>query len=125
MNRNDLLIYNLKLDNEATRRYFDFGISAERTPLDAQAKLLVDTLNIDESFYDVEMGYDPERRERYIRIRLKVALTIKFAFEKGERLIEFNKNDTILLWRYWHQNAHEVTAQLERNGFDTLQTSQT
>lgn len=125
MNRNDLLVYNLKLDSEAARRYFDFGIGKKLPPLDAKAKMIIDLLNIDESFYDVEMGFDEQQRERYIRIRLKVALTIKFAFEKGERLIEFNKNDTILLWRYWHQSVQEVTEQLDRNDFDILQTSQT
>ncbi|HEV2403390.1 MAG TPA: L-histidine N(alpha)-methyltransferase [Candidatus Saccharimonadales bacterium] len=125
MNRNDLLLYNLKLDSEAARQYFDFGIGKKLPPLDAKAKMIIDLLNIDGSFYDVEMGFDEQQRERYIRIRLKVALTIRFAFEKGERTIEFNKNDTILLWRYRHQNAEEVSQQLDRNDFDVLQTSQT
>jgi len=125
MNRNDLFVYNLKLDTEAARQYFDFGIGKKMPPLDAKAKMVLDRLNIDESFYDAEMGFDAERRERYIRIRLKVALTIKFAFEKGERTVEFNKNDTILLWRYWHQDVQEVIQQLDRTEFDVLQTSLT
>jgi uncharacterized SAM-dependent methyltransferase len=87
--------------------------------------MLVDLLNIDESLYDVEVGYDEQRRERYMRIRLKVALAITFSFEKDDRVIEFNKNDTILVWRYWHQSAQEVITQLTYNHFDVLQTSQT
>jgi uncharacterized SAM-dependent methyltransferase len=87
--------------------------------------MLVDLLNIDESLYEVEMGYDDQQRERYMRIRLKVALAITFSLEKGDRVIEFNKNDTILVWRYWHQSAQEVMMQLARNDFYVLQTSQT
>jgi uncharacterized SAM-dependent methyltransferase len=125
MNRQDLLIYNLKLDSETSRQYFDLGIRTKSAPLDAHKKLLVDLLNIDESLYDVEMGYDDQRRERYMRIRLKVALAITFSLEKGDRVIEFNKNDTILVWRYWHQGAPEVITQLAQNDFDVLQTSHT
>ena len=108
-----------------SREYFDLGIRAKSAPLDAHKKMLVDLLNIDESLYDVEMGYDEQRRERYMHLRLKVALEITFSFEKGSRVIEFNKNDTILVWRYWHQSSQEVMAQLAHNSFDVLQTSQT
>lgn len=125
MNRQDLLVYNLKLDSKTSRQYFDLGIRTESTPLDVHKKMLVDLLNIDESLYDVEMGYDDLHRERYMQIRLKVALAITFSLEKGDRVIEFNKNDTILVWRYWHQSAQEVVEQLTYNDFDTLQTSQT
>jgi len=125
MNRQDLLVYNLKLDSKKSRQYFDLGIRTESTPLDAHKKMLVDLLNIDESLYDVEVGYDEQRRERYMHIRLRVALAITFSLEKGDRVIEFNKNDTILVWRYWHQNAQEVVEQLALNDFDVLQTSQT
>jgi len=125
MNRNDFLIHNLKLDSKVARRYFDFAVDAELQPLDTMTRLFIDLLNVDESFYDAEIGYDEQLGERYARIRLKVALTITFKLEKGERVIEFNKNDTILVWRYWHQTAQQVTDQLNRNGFDTLQASQT
>ena len=125
MNRQDLLIYNLKLDSKTSRQYFDLGIRTESTPLDAHKKMLVDLLNVDESLYDVEVGYDDQQRERYMRIRLKVALTIDFHFESGKRSVEFNKSDTILVWRYWHQSVPEVIDQLNRNGFDVLQTSLT
>ena len=125
MNRQDLLVYNLKLDSKTSRQYFDLGIRTESTPLDVHKKMLVDLLNIDESLYDVEVGYDDQRRERYMHIRLKVALAITFLLDKGDRVIEFNKNDTILVWRYWHQSAQEVVTQLTYNNFDVLQTSQT
>jgi len=125
INRQDLLIYNLKLDSKRSRQYFDLGIRTKSTPLDAHKKMLVDLLNIDESLYDVEIGYDGQHRERFMSITLKVALAITFSFEKGDRVIEFNKNDSILVWRYWHQSAQEVITQLTHNDFDVLQTSQT
>lgn len=125
MNRQDLFVHNLKLDSKTSRQYFDLGLRTKSTSFDVHERMMVDLLNIDESLYDVEVGYDDQRRQRYIRIRLKVALAITFSLEKGDRVIEFNKNDTILVWRYWHQSAEEVTAQLARNDFDVLQTSQT
>jgi len=125
LNRQDLMIYNLKLDSKRSRQYFDLGIRENATPLDAHKKMLVDLLNIDESLYDVEMGYDGQKRERYMSIVLKAELAITFSLEKGTRIIEFNKGDSILVWRYWHQSAKEVIAQLERNNFDILQSSQT
>jgi L-histidine N-alpha-methyltransferase len=125
MNRNDLFVYSLKLDSDAARRYFDFGIDANRSALNIKSRMVLDMLNLDESFYGVEMGFDQERRERYTRIRLKIALTIHFELENGERSVVFNKNDTILLWRSWHQSVRDVIGQLERNDFDVLQTSLT
>jgi uncharacterized SAM-dependent methyltransferase len=125
MNRDDLLVYHLKLDSEAARHYFDFGVGDKMPVLDTQTKMILDLLNVDESFYDVEMGYDAQLRQRYIRIRLKVELGITFTFEKGKRILNFNKNETILLWRYWHQDTQEVLQQLQRNDFDVLQSSLT
>jgi hypothetical protein len=125
MNRQDLFVHNLKLDSKTSRQYFDLGLRTKSTLFDVHERMMVDLLNIDESLYDVEMGYDDQQRQRYIRIRLKVALAITFSLEKGNRIIEFNKNDTILVWRYWHQNAQEVMAQLAHNDFDVLQTSLT
>jgi len=125
MNRQDLFIHNLKLDSKTSRQYFDLGLRTKSASFDVHERMMVDLLNIDESLYDVEMGYDDQERQRYIRIKLKVALAITFSLEKGDRVIEFNKNDTILVWRYWHQSAQEVIAQLAHNNFDVLQTSQT
>jgi uncharacterized SAM-dependent methyltransferase len=125
MNRQDLFVHNLKLDSKTSRQYFDLGLRTKSTLFDVHERMMVDLLNIDESLYDVEMGYDDQQRQRYIRIRLKVALAITFSLEKGDRIIELNKNDTILVWRYWHQSAQEVITQLAYNHFDVLQTSQT
>lgn len=125
MGINDLLIHADKLDTQSTRRYFDFDIQSENTSLAAIHGLVVDLLNIDTSFYTVELGYNPELRQRFEQIRLKIALTIKFTFKEGERLIELNKDDTILTWRALQQTAADVMRQFDRNDFYPLHTSQT
>ena len=125
MNRNDLLLYNLKLDTEAARHYFDFDTAHNIPALDLKSKMILDMLNIEESFYDVEVGYDPVRKERYMRLRLKVELKIKIVFETGERILAFDKNETILVWRFWHQNVQDVVNQLYLNDFDILQSNLT
>lgn len=125
MGVSDLLIHQQKLDTSATRKYFDFNTNPGVTTLAPNHRLIFDLFNIDESLYNVEMGFDEERSERYIRVRLKVALSIKFTFEDGERLINFNKDDTILLWRYVHSNALQVLKRLADNDLNPLQASQT
>lgn len=125
MGRKDLLLQAIKLDTEATRRYFDFSADAQLQPLAPQYKFIVDLLNIDPSYYDVLMGYDEQRSHRYLKIRLKVALTIKFDFGESERAVDLNKDDTILMWRYVHQDMFATLNQLKRTDFQPLQASLT
>ncbi len=125
MDRNDLLIYTDKLDSEASRRYFDFNNEPGKTRLAPNHRFIFNLLNIDESFYDVEMGYDEYIHQRYIRVRLKVSLNIKFKFDMGERILELNKGEAILLWRFWQQSALDLERRFDKNGFYTLHSSQT
>jgi uncharacterized SAM-dependent methyltransferase len=125
INRNDLFLQTFKLDTETTRRYFDFNIDAKTQPLAPQYKFIVDLLNIDESFYDVEMGYREDTHERFLQIRLKVAISITFTLDEDKRVLELNKDDTILMWRYRHQTPDDIAEQLQRNNFYPLQSSQT
>lgn len=126
MNPNDMLVYTDKLETENMRpEWFDHDSKATSSTLTPRHRLVFDLLNIDESFYDVEMGFDKETRQRYARTRLKVALTLKFDFEDGERILEFEKGDTIQLWRSWQMTSSDVIDQFERNGFYVLHASQT
>lgn len=122
---NDLLLYVQKLDSEASRKYFDFNIEPGQTKLAPIHKVVADLLNIDESFYDIEVGYDPERRERYERIRLDSALTIRFDFETGQRTINFDKGQAILVWRAKQSGATELINQFDRNSLSVIHSSQT
>jgi len=125
MGKDDLLIYTDKPDSEAERRYFDFNPQPGTTMLSPNHRFIFDLLNIDESFYDVEMGFNEQKAVRYIRVRLKVALTIKFKFSSGERSVNLEKGDTILLWRVWHMSAVEIISFFEETGLMLLQSSLT
>jgi hypothetical protein len=115
---NDLIIYSTKLDTANSRRYFDFNISHENQELTPRHRLTLDMLDLDPSLYEVEQFYDSSKKARFIGIKLKVAVSIEFNLEHGVRHIEFNKDDSILLWRYWHLSAIDIIDQFDRNDFD-------
>jgi uncharacterized SAM-dependent methyltransferase len=116
MSTSDLFIYYMKLDTSNSRRYF--------VPFDTH-RMPVDLLNIDPSWYEVETFFDEQQKARFMRIRLTVALSIKFEVNQGQRQLDFAKDETILVWRYWHQNALDVITQLDRNRFDLLRATKT
>jgi len=121
----DLLVHTDKLDSATSRKFFDFNIRSSEPGLAPNHRLIFDLLQIDDTFYDVEMGFDEKLRQRYIRVRLKVALKIKFDFNIGQRILEFNKGDTILLWRAWVSTSMDIIRQLDRNDYYLLHSSQT
>lgn len=125
MGINDLLVYSKKLDTQATRQYFDFSLNPGVARLPDIHRLLVDLLNIDESYYDIELGYDPELKQRFEQIRLKVSIILKLKFNDGERMIELSKGTSILTWRAHQQSPADVHAQFTRNDFYVLHSSQT
>lgn len=126
MGVNDYLLHSQKLDTQKTRQYFDFKPSeASPSSLPPLYRYVIDLLNIDESMYDVEMGYDPEQDERYYRIVFTVAVSIQFKFKNGLRNLSFNKGDKVLVWRARQLDSVEVASQLMKNDFRPLQISQT
>ncbi len=82
-------------------------------------------MNVDESLYDVEMGFNDEKHMRYIRVRLKTALTIKFKFAGIERSVGLEKGDTILMLRVWHRTVLELIRDFEQVGFRLLHANLT
>jgi uncharacterized SAM-dependent methyltransferase len=114
----DLMIYSTKLDTPNSRRYFDFNISHDSEELTPRHRLTLDMLNIDESLYEVEQYFDKDKQARFIGVKLRVALSIEFKLANGVRCVELNKDDTIVLWRYWHQNAIDIIRQFDANDFD-------
>ncbi|HEV2403427.1 MAG TPA: hypothetical protein VGS08_04450, partial [Candidatus Saccharimonadales bacterium] len=56
--------------------------------------------------------------------RLKVALTLQFEFEDGQRTVTFEKGEAILVWRCWQLGLHDVVRRLDRNGFRLSHLSQ-
>jgi SAM-dependent methyltransferase len=121
----DLLVYATKLDTQNSRRHFDLGINSRPRPLDFLFKIAVDLLGIDESLYEVDQSFDEEKRARFVKIRPKVDLVIEFRLAKGIRRVEFRRNEPILLWRYWHQNALSVVNQFSHNDFELMHATKT
>jgi SAM-dependent methyltransferase len=120
----DLLVYTTKLDTANSRRYFDLGIESSPRPLDFLFKIVVDLLAFEESFYEVDQFFDIKRQARVVKIRPTVDLSIEFKFKSGgTRKVNLRKNEPILLWRYWHQNALDVINQFDRNEFDLQQVT--
>jgi hypothetical protein len=125
MGRHDLLLTTLKLDSGEARRYFDFNVENEIPKLSGNERLVLDALNIDDSFFDVEQGFDDLKCVRYIRIRFKVDVTVNFQFSDGGRDLELHKGDTILLWRAWHHNTLQFINVLNNSSLALLQASTT
>lgn len=122
----DLVIHTIKPDFEEDRRYFDFNSGPKIESLSPNHSFILDLLNIDNSLYDAEMGYDEQNRMRYIQARLKTSLSIQFMFSnKAKRSVYLEKGDTILLWRAWHLSATEIISNFEKVGFALLQSSMT
>ncbi|HYG83635.1 MAG TPA: L-histidine N(alpha)-methyltransferase [Verrucomicrobiae bacterium] len=125
MGRNDLLVFTRKLDTPRARTFFDFNPDDSVAPLPPRHKMIPDLLNIDESFYDVEQLFDTTDQARYIRIRMKVTLSIIFEIDGRERTVTLEKGDALLLWRARHQNTFDVIRQFDRNNFELLNASKT
>jgi hypothetical protein len=125
MGDRDLLMVTDKADTENSRRYFDFGNGRGNLRLSASHRFILDLMNIDESLYDVEMGFNEAKHMRYIRVRLKAALTINFKFEDSERSVNFEKGDTILLLRVWHRPLLRLVSDFEEVGFRLLHANLT
>jgi uncharacterized SAM-dependent methyltransferase len=121
----DFLLYGLKLDTSQSRQFFHFNAVDSNASLAAIHRYIFDLLNVDETYYEMDMGYDPRLKERYIKVRLKIALSIHFSFSAGERILTFDKGDTILLWRARHYTVEDVHSQLLENDLYPLQSSHT
>lgn len=126
MHRNDLLIHTLKPDTQASRRYLDLGPKPGSISLAPNFKYILDLLNIDDSLYEVESGFDDESKMRYVRVRLKAALQIQFNLGgTKKREVSLEKNEAILLFRAWHLSTPEIITELGKAGFTFLHASLT
>lgn len=125
MGQNDLLMYTVKPDAEMSRRYFDFGSTPGAGELSASHKYILNLLNLDESLYDVEMGFDQALKMRYIRVRLTTPVEIEFDVRGVKRSVTLEKGDTIMLLRVWHMNVLEILTTFEGAGFSMLQSIHT
>lgn len=120
MGKNDLLLYTDILDTSATRLHFDYNI-VPGAPLLPTHQMIDRLLNIDQSYYEIERQFDEKEKFRFMRVRLKVALSIKFTFDDGERLLHIPKGAAILRWRHLHFSAMDIMQLFNDCGFTMLQ----
>lgn len=125
MGDKDLIIYTTKPDTENSRRYFDFNAQPRAGTPSNITTYTLNLLGLDESFYETEMGFSEQKRMRYIKIRLKTSVTIKFKFNDTVRNVYFEKGESILIYRAWHLTAVEIISQFENSGFVLLQSGMT
>jgi hypothetical protein len=139
----DLFVYTGKLASSRTLPEwleFKYGSDTDRNRLDwvsnnkfvfdgAKIKdsfyFILDKLNVDETFYTVEIGIDSVSRQRYAKARLKYALTIRFKFIDGERAVCFEKGEEIIIWRRWETTSRHLLDMLDSTGFYILHSNQT
>jgi hypothetical protein len=125
MSVNDLIIYTGRPDTETSRRYFDFNPMPGAGTISPHFGFTLDLLNIDPSLYEVEMGYDQDKRMRLMSIRLTTALTIRFKFDTGERHVNLEKDQKIVFFHAWHRTTVEVISEFHDCGFALLQAGTT
>ncbi|MCX4742790.1 class I SAM-dependent methyltransferase [Streptomyces antibioticus] len=126
MHRNDVLIHTLKPDTHASRRYLDLGPKPGSISLAPNFKYILDLLNIDESLYEAELGFDAEKKMRYTRVRLKAAVEIQFDLGGSKkRTVSLEKGEAIQLYRAWHLDTSEIIAELSKARFTFLHASLT
>jgi len=123
MSKDDLLITTLKRDTPQSRSFFDFGIKGESVLISRHDSFLLQHLNIEPSFYEIEQFYDEDIRMRSMQIRLKVDLSIDFTVDKYQKRLEFKKGESIRLWKAWHHSDREILDRFSRTGFETLNIS--
>lgn len=121
LGKDDLLIFTGRPDTAAARQWFGSGPGADPS----NHRFIFDLLNINQSYYDIEMDYDSEKESRFVRVRLNVALTIHFKMRSGERKVTLEKGETILLLRIRHMSALRIISDFEKTGFSLLQASTT
>lgn len=121
----DMLIFSRKLDTSNSRQHFDFGTDTNSQTPSPLTELMIRLLGFDSSLYDFVSAYDQGQNMRFMGIKLKVSLSLRFEFDDFRHTIDLNKDDTILFWRARHAKATETLEQFESNGFNTLEASQT
>ncbi|SRR6266496_6406730 len=127
MNPRDILLYTDFIEEaDKPPEWFvhSYDLKPQKPEILSRHRFVLDQLNIEKSFYDAEIGYDKTNRRKYSRARLRFALTLQFELSEGERIVQFEKGDTITLWHSWQPTLHSLFHLLESTGFYVLHSSQ-
>jgi hypothetical protein len=123
MNKNDLLFITDKRDTDAARGFFDFNIKSDAALLSFRHRMIPELLGIEESFYDAEQVFDERTNDRYVQIRLKMAVSLEFTLEKYKKTIELRRGDLLRVWTAHDAPDEESILLLNNAGFNVLLSS--
>jgi uncharacterized SAM-dependent methyltransferase len=116
MGKQDIFMFSKKLDTQSSRRYFQMGARGNQA-----IDLVLRLLNIDESYYTLEQFFDEKKMARQIQAKLNMAISVEFELNGKKKIVELNKDESILLWRARHQNYVETLQQFDANDFELLE----
>jgi hypothetical protein len=116
MSKKDILVFSKKLDTARSRRHFDQTVSGNQ-----DMELVLKLMNVSSTYYTLEQSFNENKMARELRARFNVAVSLRFDVGGHERVLDLNKDDSILLWRARHQTAAETINQFDANGFELLQ----
>lgn len=126
MNANDIMIYTDGINPAGVPEWLEhsYKIRPRKPELLDRHKFVFNLLNINESLYTPEIGFDTKINMRYSRAKLKYSLNLKFEWEGADKTISFEKGESIMVWRCWQFGVDDLTALLDSTGFYVLHTSQ-
>lgn len=123
---NDILIYTSATNLGAPDRRNVYTVSSTvSNPIPMMYRFILDELNIDPSLYTVEIGFDEKESARYLKVKLKHAVSIEFKLKKGSWVVDLNKDDSIQLLYARSETAFDVANQFQARGFNPLLLSKT
>lgn len=123
MGANDLLITTLKRDTEMTRNFFEFNLKSDPGVLSKYDGVLLELLNIEESFYELHQSFDEKERLRTICIKLKADISIKFDVGSYHKSVELKKGEVITVWRSLHHSDQDLFNLFIDTGFAIQQVT--
>ncbi|WP_433220487.1 L-histidine N(alpha)-methyltransferase [Dactylosporangium sp. CS-047395] len=111
MRPGDVLLCGVRLDHPESRT--SFALAPGDDDLAPHEQVVLDLLGITPGGYVPERGYDPERRERYIRVRLTASVEVDFG---AGRVVRIGRGERVRLWRYHHRSHGEMRALIAAAG---------
>ena len=120
MCKEDILITTLKRDTPQARRFFDFNTYSDKNILNYHSRHLLDLLNIQNSFYEVEQSFDEHKMLRSICLCLKLDLSLTIEVSNYSRVIELKKGQKILVFRSWHHSDKSIMDRFDLADYNLL-----
>jgi uncharacterized SAM-dependent methyltransferase len=124
MRPKDLFILHHRLDSPKFRLKFSFDLKKNsfKTNNDLlDVNILLNLLNIQDSYYDVERVYDEMQNARLIKAVFKYDIDLTILIKDIKKQIYFQKGESLIFFRFNHHNLNQVIHKLNDIEFSILQ----